>query len=48
MMTDAPMDDLQWDAETYDAARLRERDASCLACALHMMTTAAVDGCGFL
>ncbi|HSL09675.1 MAG TPA: GNAT family N-acetyltransferase [Pseudonocardiaceae bacterium] len=48
MITDAPMDDLQWDAEAYDAARLRERDASCLACGLHMVTTAAVDGAGRL
>jgi GNAT superfamily N-acetyltransferase len=48
MITDAPMDDLRWDAEVYDAVRLRERDASCLACGLHMATTAAVDARGRL
>lgn len=48
MITDAPMDDLQWDAEAYDAVRLRERDASCLASGLHMVTTAALGGCGRL
>ncbi len=48
MITDAPMGDLRWDAEAYDAARLRERDASCLACGLHMVTTAAVGGSGRL
>lgn len=48
MITDAPMDDLQWEAEAYDAARFRERDASCLACGRHMVTTAALGSCGRL
>lgn len=48
MSTDAPLDDLQWDEEVYDAARIQARDASCLACGLHMVTTAAVDGTGAL
>ncbi len=46
--TDAPLDDLQWDAENYDAARMQARDASCLACGLHMVTTAALDATGEL
>ncbi len=48
VITDAPMDDLQWEAEAYDAARLRERDASCLATGRHMVTTAALGGSGRL
>lgn len=48
MSTDAPLDDLQWDEEVYDAARMQGRDASCLACGLHMVTTAAVDSTGQL
>ncbi|HEY6423108.1 MAG TPA: GNAT family N-acetyltransferase [Pseudonocardiaceae bacterium] len=48
MSTDAPLDDLQWDPEVYDAERLRAREASCLACGLHIVTTAAVDGTGDL
>jgi GNAT superfamily N-acetyltransferase len=48
MSTDAPKDDLQWDAEVYDTARMQGRDASCLACGLHMVTTAAVDSRGRL
>ncbi|MDQ3763116.1 MAG: GNAT family N-acetyltransferase [Actinomycetota bacterium] len=48
MSTDAPLDDLQWDAEVYDATRMQARDASCLARGLHMVTTAAVDGTGKL
>ncbi len=48
MSTDAPLDDLQWEAEAYDAGRMRARDASCLACGLHMVTTAAVDSTGQL
>lgn len=48
MSTDAPLDDLQWDPEVYDAARMQARDASCLACGRHMVTTAAVDGTGQL
>jgi GNAT superfamily N-acetyltransferase len=48
MSTDAPLDDLQWDPEVYDAARMQARDASCLARGLHMVTTAAVAGTGQL
>jgi GNAT superfamily N-acetyltransferase len=48
MSTDAPLDNLQWEAEAYDAARMRARDARCLACGLRMVTTAAVDGTGQL
>lgn len=48
MSTDAPMDDLQWGAEAYDAARMRARDASCLARGLHIVTTGALDGAGRL
>jgi GNAT superfamily N-acetyltransferase len=48
MSTDAPMDDLQWDAEAYDVARMRGREASCLARGLHLVTTGAVDGDGRL
>ncbi|HET9255796.1 MAG TPA: hypothetical protein VFO16_11400 [Pseudonocardiaceae bacterium] len=40
MSTDAPQDDLRWEEEPYDAARLWARDASCLACGLHIVTTA--------
>ena len=48
MSTDAPMDELQWGAEVYDEARMRARDASCLARGLHMVTTGALDGDGRL
>ncbi|MGH3533375.1 MAG: GNAT family N-acetyltransferase [Pseudonocardiaceae bacterium] len=48
MSTDAPLDDLQWDPEVYDAARMQARDASCLARGLHMVSTAAVDSTGQL
>ncbi|MFN2496343.1 MAG: GNAT family N-acetyltransferase [Pseudonocardiaceae bacterium] len=48
MSTDAPMDDLQWGAEAYDAARMQGRDTSCLARGLHIVTTGAVDGGGRL
>ncbi|MDQ4102679.1 MAG: GNAT family N-acetyltransferase [Actinomycetota bacterium] len=48
MSTDAPLDDLQWQAEAYDAARMRARDARNLACGLHTVTTGAVDGTGKL
>jgi GNAT superfamily N-acetyltransferase len=48
MSTDAPLDDLQWDAEVYDAARIQERDACWLARGLHMVTTAAVGVTGRL
>ncbi|MGQ0779222.1 MAG: GNAT family N-acetyltransferase [Pseudonocardiales bacterium] len=48
MTTDAPLDDLQWEAEAYDAARMRARDVSCLSRGLHIVTTGAVDGAGRL
>jgi GNAT superfamily N-acetyltransferase len=48
MSTDAPLDHLRWDAEFYDAARMQGRDASCLTCGLHMVTTAVVDRAGQL
>ncbi|MGH3695837.1 MAG: GNAT family N-acetyltransferase [Pseudonocardiaceae bacterium] len=48
MSTDAPLEELQWDAENYDAARMQARDTSCLACGLHMVTTAALDATGEL
>ncbi len=48
MSTDAPLDDLRWDEEPYDAARMQAREASCLACGLQMVTTAAVDAAGEL
>lgn len=48
MSIDAPLDDLHWEAEAYDAKRIRARDASCLACGLHLATTAAVDSTGRL
>ena len=48
MSTDPPLDDLQWEPEVYDAARIRARDASWLACGLHLVTTAALDGTGQL
>ncbi|MGH3981339.1 MAG: GNAT family N-acetyltransferase [Gammaproteobacteria bacterium] len=48
MSIDAPLDDLQWEAEAYDAGRMRARDASCLACGLHMVTTGAVASTGQL
>ncbi|MGH4024679.1 MAG: GNAT family N-acetyltransferase, partial [Pseudonocardiaceae bacterium] len=43
MSTDAPMDDLQWEAESYDSARMRDRDAASLARGRHVVTTAALD-----
>jgi GNAT superfamily N-acetyltransferase len=43
MSTDAPLDDLQLEAENYDAARIAAQDGSRLARGLHMVTTAAVD-----
>jgi GNAT superfamily N-acetyltransferase len=43
MSTDAPLDDLQWDPEVYDAARIRARDARWLDRGLHTVTTAALD-----
>lgn len=48
MSTDAPLDDLQWDPEVYDSARIRGRDAVCLARGLHVVTTGAVDDKGRL
>ncbi len=48
MSTDAPMDDLQWDAEAYDSARIRGRDTTCLARGLHVLTTGALDEAGRL
>ncbi len=48
MITDAPMDDLQWDVEAYDAARIQARDASCLVSGRHMVTTAALGSSGQL
>ena len=48
MSIDAPLDDLQWDAEVYDAERMQAEDASSLARGLHMVTTAAVHHTGQL
>ncbi|MGH3981262.1 MAG: GNAT family N-acetyltransferase, partial [Pseudonocardiaceae bacterium] len=48
VITDAPMDDLRWDAEAYDATRLRQRDISCLATGRHIVTTAALGSSGRL
>ncbi len=48
MSTAAPLDDLTWDAEAFDAARMQARDATCLACGLHSVTSGAVDGTGRL
>jgi GNAT superfamily N-acetyltransferase len=48
MSTDAPLDDLRWDAETYDAARMRACDARQVARGLHPFTTAAMHNTGRL
>ncbi|MGB9280898.1 MAG: GNAT family N-acetyltransferase [Pseudonocardiaceae bacterium] len=48
MSTDVPLDDLQWDAEVYDAARIQAEDVSSLARGLHLVTTAAAHGTGQL
>jgi GNAT superfamily N-acetyltransferase len=48
MSTDVPLDDLKWDPEVYDAARLQAREDSCLARGLHWVTTAAVGSAGRL
>lgn len=48
MSTDAPLDDLQWDEETYDPARIQARDACWLGRGLHITTTAALDRTGRL
>lgn len=48
MSTDTPLDDLQWDAEVYDAARKQACEASWVARGLRMVTTGAVDNTGRL
>ncbi|HEX2297147.1 MAG TPA: hypothetical protein VHH34_01280, partial [Pseudonocardiaceae bacterium] len=48
MSTDAPLDDLQWDPEAYDSARIRDQDATFLARGLHAVTTGALDDGGRL
>ncbi|HJT03053.1 MAG TPA: GNAT family N-acetyltransferase [Pseudonocardiaceae bacterium] len=48
MSTDAPLDDLQWEQETYDAARIEARDACWLGRGQHNVTTAAMDRAGRL
>lgn len=48
MSTDAPLDDLQWDPEVYDAARIQAHDARSLARGLHSVTTGAADSAGRL
>jgi GNAT superfamily N-acetyltransferase len=48
MSTDAPQDDLQWDEEVYDAARIKARDACWLGRGQHNVTTAALDRTGRL
>jgi GNAT superfamily N-acetyltransferase len=48
MSTDAPLDDLEWDPEVYDAARMQATDASRLGRGQHIVTTAALDRTGRL
>jgi GNAT superfamily N-acetyltransferase len=48
MSTDAPQDDLQWDKEIYDAARIKARDACWLGRGQRNVTTAALDRTGRL
>ena len=48
MSTDAPLDDLQWEPETYDAARVCAAEATCLARGMRLVTTAAQDRSGRL
>jgi GNAT superfamily N-acetyltransferase len=48
MSTDAPQDDLQWDEEIYDAARIKARDACWLGRGQHNVTTAALGRTGRL
>lgn len=48
MSTDAPLGDLQWEEEVYDAARIQARDACWLARGQHNVTTAAQDRTGRL
>jgi GNAT superfamily N-acetyltransferase len=40
MSTDAPMEDLDWEPEVFDAERVRGRDASCVARGMRRYTTA--------
>lgn len=42
MSLDAPLENLQWEPEAYDADRMRGRETGCLACGLHLVSTAAV------
>lgn len=46
MSTDVPLDDLQWEPETYDAARAHAVEVSCLARGLQLVTTVARDRSG--
>ncbi len=48
MSTDAPLDDLQWEEEIYDAARIQGRDTCWLGRGLRVITTAAQDRAGRL
>ncbi|MGH3289397.1 MAG: GNAT family N-acetyltransferase [Streptosporangiaceae bacterium] len=48
MSIDPPLDDLQWDPEVYDAARIQARDARRLARGNHLVVTAAEDPTGRL
>ncbi|MBV9059163.1 MAG: GNAT family N-acetyltransferase [Pseudonocardiales bacterium] len=48
MSIDAPLDDLQWEEEVYDAARVQGRDACWLGRGLRIITTAAQDRTGRL
>jgi GNAT superfamily N-acetyltransferase len=48
MSTDVPLDDLQWEEEVYDAARIQARDACWLGRGQHNVTTAAMDRAGRL
>lgn len=48
MSTDVPRDDLQWEEEAYDAARVQARDACWLGRRQHNVTTAALDRTGRL
>jgi GNAT superfamily N-acetyltransferase len=48
MSTDVPLDDLQWEEEIYDAARVLGRDACWLGRGLQIITTAAQDRAGRL
>jgi GNAT superfamily N-acetyltransferase len=43
MNLDAPLDDLRWGAEHYDAARIRAREAAMDARGMRVVVTAAVD-----